>query len=99
MQNSLLHTLVNGLDGSLVSAVGLLAVAGCHGGFKLLQSGLQRGFVGLVLLVGALDNATLFFADLMLGTGYTSSHRVCIEPANGQSHAEIYYNGPDAQNQ
>ena len=51
MKNSFLHALVNGLDGGLVGAVGLLAVAGGHSGFELLDSGLQGGLVGLVLLI------------------------------------------------
>src|SRR5699024_7390261 len=38
MQNLLLDRLVNGLDGSLVSAIGLIAVAFCQSRVELLES-------------------------------------------------------------
>ena len=67
MKNTLAGSLVDGLNCSLVSAIGLLTIAFRDGSFKLLQGGLQGGLVSLVALVVTLAIRTLFFADLMLG--------------------------------
>ena len=49
VQQTLDHSLVDRLDGHLVSALGLAAVAFDHRGLELLDVGLQRGLSGLVL--------------------------------------------------
>ena len=56
MQQTLGSGLIHGLDGHLVSDIGLAAVAFRHGGVKLLQLGLQRGLRGLVLRSFGLGN-------------------------------------------
>ena len=65
MKNTLAGSLVDGLNCSLVSAIGLLTIAFRDGSFKLLQGGLQGGALLRSLLTLAIR--TLFFADLMLG--------------------------------
>ena len=93
VKNSFLHALVNGLDGGLVGAVGLLAVAGGHSGFELLDSGLQGGLVGLVLLISGFGQRDSLLCGLNVGHRLHLLQRVSVEPARGQSHAEIHYSG------
>ena len=98
MQNSLLDRLVNGLDGSLVSAIGLLAVAFFQGSVKLLQSGLQNRLCGSVLLVPNGGTQNVFLRRLNVGHCYTSSNSVTWE-LMFQSHAEIHYSDNLPENQ
>ena len=58
------------IDGGLVGDVDLLAVAGGHGGFELLDSRLQRGLVGLVLLVSDLGRNDILLRGLDIGHGF-----------------------------
>ena len=80
MQNSLLDRLVNGLDGSLVSAIGLLTVAFSQGSVELLQSGFQDRLCSSVLLVPNRSTQNVFLRRLNVGHGYTSSNSVTWEP-------------------
>ena len=79
MQNSLLDRLVNGLDGSLVSAIGLLTVAFCQGSVKLLQIGFQNGLGSLVLLILHLGQQNSLLCRFNIGHRYTSSNSVTWE--------------------
>ena len=79
MQNSLLDRLVNGLDGSLVSAIGLLTVAFFQGSVELLQSGFQDGLSSSVLLVANSSAQNVCLRRLNVGLCYTSSNSVTWE--------------------
>ena len=79
MQNSLLDGHINGLDGSLVSAIGLLAVAFCQGSIKLLQRGFQDRSCGSVLFVPDCGTQNILLRRLNVGHRYTSSNSVTWE--------------------
>ena len=63
MKNTLAGSLVDGLNRSLVSAIGLLTIAFRDGSFKLLQGGLQGGLVSLVALVVDLERKDLMSSE------------------------------------
>ena len=61
VQQTLGSSLIHGLNGHLLSGIGLAAVAFGHRGLKLLQVGLQRGLLSLVLRrLGSLHQNQLF---------------------------------------
>ena len=51
VQNTLVNGLVNGLDGRLISAIGLFAVAFNDSSVELLEGSLQNGLSLLILLI------------------------------------------------
>lgn len=69
VQNPLLHSLVNKLDGGCVSSGGLLLAASGNSGLELLYNGLQLGLVGLVLLISSLGQLDSFLRGLDIGHG------------------------------
>ena len=79
MQNSLLDRHVNGLDGSLVSAIGLLTVAFSNGSVELLQVGFQDRLSSSVLFVANSSTQNVLLRRLNVGHRYTSSNSVTWE--------------------
>ena len=76
VKNSLLDGLVDGLDGGLVSAVGLGGVTGGDSSLELLQSGLQNGLGRLVALVRSAGEQDSLLGGFNVGHDYTSSNSV-----------------------
>ena len=70
VQETLVDSLIDGLDGGLVSSVGGSLVTGHQGGVELLQVGLQLGLVSLVLLVSDLGRNDILLRGLDIGHGF-----------------------------
>ena len=85
VQNTLGHSLVNSLHSVLVGSLSSSVVAGSNSGFELLDSGLQSGLVGLVLLVSNLGSNDILLRGLNVGHGYTSYSPVLVHTATHYS--------------
>ena len=88
VKKTLVHSLVHGLDGSLVGCVSRLAITFKDSGVELLQIGLEDGLASLVSGVGDLGKLDSLLSGLDVGHGYTSLIR---NREHGQTHAELYY--------
>ena len=97
VEQTLGGSLIHSLDGHLISGIGLAAVATGHRGLKLLQIGLQRGLLSLVLrglggvhqntLLGRLDigqTKHLLRCNVMLCSGIIIPSQICILTSNGR---------------
>ena len=85
MQNTLGHSLVDGLDGCGISATGLFLITADNSSFELFDGGLQSGLLLLVLFVGLAGKKNSLLSRLNVGHRYTSSNSVCTMSADGVS--------------
>jgi hypothetical protein len=72
VQNTLVHSLVDSHDSSLVGSSGSSLITAGNGSLKLLNGSLQSGLVGLVLLVSDLGRNDILLGGLNVGHDYTS---------------------------
>ena len=91
VQNAFGNTLIDCLNGSLVSSGGLLAVAGGHCDIKLLDRGLQSRLGHTIALVLDLAQLDSLLSGFNVGHGYTSSIAIVVFQTSKCSHAGIHY--------
>ena len=72
VQKTLVHSLVHGLDGSLVRCVSRLAITFKDSGVELLDIGLEGRLASLVSGIGDLGKLDSLLGGLNVGHGYTS---------------------------
>ena len=80
VQKTLQGSLVNRLNGNLVSSLSDSLVAGHQSSVELLQVGLQLGLISLVLLVSNLGTDDILLRGLNVGHFGTSSSANFIRP-------------------
>ena len=72
VKKTLVHSLVHGLDGSLVRCVSRLAITFKDSGVELFDVGLEGGLASLVSGIGDLGQLDSLLGGLDVGHGYTS---------------------------
>ncbi len=88
VQKTLVHSLVHGLDSSLVGDVSSFAITFSVSSIELLEVGLQKGLLSLIPGIGSLGQLDSLLCGLDVGHDHTS---LLYAMETLQFHAGMYY--------
>ncbi len=87
MQDTLGNCLIDMLDGQRIGVAGGGTVTAGNGGLKLFHSSLQRGLIGLVLLVSNFRKLDTLLCGLDVGHGHTS----CLQDRGSAAYGSVAF--------